>query len=132
MLTATFTAKPQGFLQEPIKPTSNKTSNSSTTIIARTRDVMTILSSIIPKLHLVLVDNERIANAASSISSNVVAPTFRSKAFPTNVDDRFLELLYQLTKITQAAKFWRKDLSDMLNDHRLFNSPVNFVQERWM
>jgi hypothetical protein len=132
MLTATFTAKPQGFLQEPAKPASEKTSNSSAAIIARTGDVMTILASIVPKLHLVLADNERIANAASSISSNVVGPTFRSKTFPANVDGRFLELLYQLTRIPQAAKFWRKDLSDILNDYRLFNSPVNLVQERWM
>ncbi len=132
MLTATFTAKPQGFLQEPAKPASGKTSNSSTAIIARTGDVMTILSSILPKLHLVLSDNERIANAASSISSNVVGPIFRSKAFPANVDGRFLELLYQLTRIPQAAKIWRKDLSDVLNDHRIFNSPVNLVQDHWM
>lgn len=130
LLTATFTTRPQGFLQEattaPIK------THSSTATIARARDLMSILTSIIPKLQLILPDNERIANAASSISTNVVAPALKAKAFPSNIDSRFLDVLFQLTRVSQAGKFWRKDVSDALNDLRFFNTPLDLVQEGWM
>jgi hypothetical protein len=130
LLIATFTTRPQGLFQEATTAPIN--SHSSAATIARAGDLMGILASVIPKLPLILPDNERIANAANSISTNIVAPAFKAKAFPTNIDAKFLALLFNLTRVSQAGKFWRKDVSDALNDSRFFNSPLDLVQERWM
>lgn len=130
LLTATFTTRPQGFIQEAVKAPAS--SHSSAVTIARAGDIMSILASIIPKIQLVLADNERIANAASSISTNIIAPVFKAKTFPTNIDNRFLDVLLQLARVSPAGKFWRKDVSDALNDPRFFNTPLELVQGRWM
>ena len=92
---------------------------------------MVVLASIVPKLQLVLMDNERISTAAGSISANVIAPTIRAKAFPTNVNSTFLALLFHLTKLPQASKYWRRDVSDALNDARFFCTPSSLVCESW-
>jgi len=130
MLTATFTTRPQGSLQDPIvTPTSP---HKSAVMIAQAGDFLGILTSVMPKLQLVLADGDRIGNAANSISSNVIAPAFKARVFPTNIDIRFLNVLYQMTRVSQAGKFWRKDVSDALNDARFFNTELDLVRQRWM
>jgi hypothetical protein len=122
-----------GFLQEPKQlpsaPRQRVLSNGH--ISTSPTDFISILSSAVPRLQLILTDNERINAAAISISTNVIGPTIRAKAFPTNVDAAFLELLLNLTKIPQGSKAWRKDITDALNDSRFFNTPVDLVQTHW-
>jgi hypothetical protein len=134
MLTATFTTRPMGFLQEPSQPiASNKergTTNGNTSK-ASPKDFISILASVVPRLQLVLTDNERVGAAASSISTSVIGPTIRAKTFPSNIDKSFLDLLYQLTKLPQGAKAWKKDVADALNDARFFTMPIDLVQDLW-
>lgn len=92
---------------------------------------MSILASVVPRLQLILADNERISTAATSISTSVTGPTIRAKTFPSNVDSSFLDLLYQLTKLPQGAKAWKKDVTDALNDARFFTMPIELVEARW-
>jgi hypothetical protein len=126
-----------GFLQEPKQPISNSDSKPRPRVTSNghpsssSRDFISILASAVPRLQLILTDNERINAAATSISTNVTGPTIRSKAFPTNVDESFLELLYNLTNLTQGSKAWRKDVTDALNDARFFTTPVELVQKHW-
>jgi hypothetical protein len=86
---------------------------------------------VVPRLQLILTENERIGTAVSSISTNVTGPTIRAKAFPSNIDKAFLDLLLQLTKLSQGAKSWKKDVADALNDARFFAMPIDLVQDRW-
>jgi hypothetical protein len=122
-----------GFLQEPkqtLKPRRSVISNGHSG--NQPRDFVSILASAVPKLQLILIDNERINAAALSISTNVTGPTIRAKAFPTNVDESFLELLYNLTKLSQGSKAWKKDVTDALNDARIFTTPADLVQSHWV
>jgi hypothetical protein len=129
LLTATFTTRPQGFFQDaaPSSPSSKGTSRTP----VRSPNLLSILTTIAPKLPLILVDNERVSTASSSISVHVVAPTIRSKSFPTNTSPTFLTLLLRLTKLPQASKFWRKDVTDALNDPRFFLTPIDVVKDYW-
>lgn len=67
----------------------------------------------------------------NSITANVTGPTLRAKSFPSNIDINFLNVLHQLTKVSQAARYWKKDVSDALNDSRFFTMPLELVQARW-
>jgi hypothetical protein len=124
-----------GFLQEASQPTSSTkdraTTNGNANKLPGSKDFISILASVVPRLQLILTDNERVGSAASSISISVTGPTIRAKTFPSNIDKAFLDLLYQLTKLPQGAKAWKKDVIDALNDARFFTMPIELVQDRW-
>lgn len=134
MLTATFTTRPVGFLQEPSQTPSAKdrsVANGNSSKSPSPRDFVSILASVVPRLQLILTDNERVGAAATSISTSVTGPTIRAKTFPSNIDRPFLDLLYQLTKLPHGAKAWKKDVTDALNDARFFTMPNELVEGRW-
>lgn len=124
-----------GFLQEPKQQVPNSkaraTPNGQDADPAKSRDFVSILAAAVPRLQLILTDNERINAASNSISINVTGPTIRAKSFPTNIDAVFLDLLQALTKLPQGTKSWRKDVTDALNDARLFNTPEELVKSHW-
>jgi hypothetical protein len=124
-----------GFLQEPSQISIIEKGSSSTNggnSLKRSVDVVTILTSIIPALPLILVDPDRVAGTATSISTNIVGPTFRSKAFPENVSRSILDLLYQLTRVAQSNKTWKKDIADAFNDPRFFSTPLPLITSSWL
>ncbi|KIW02889.1 uncharacterized protein PV09_05939 [Verruconis gallopava] len=131
LLTATFTALgPAGFLQDSgsVPITKGRSSSNGSTAISKQQDFALTLASVVSKLPIILNDNERISIATNIVSSNVIAPALRAKAFPRNIDQSFLELLLQLTKISQGAKAWRKDVLDALNDPKFFAIPADLSQ----
>jgi hypothetical protein len=129
LLTATFTTRPMGFLQEPSQPNAAQTQGQG---LSNNIDFLSALAIVIPQLKLILVDNDRVQSAINSITANVTGPTIRAKAFPSNIDKRFLAVLEQLTKVPQALKLWKKDVGDALNDNRFFTMPLDHIQESWM
>jgi hypothetical protein len=116
-----------GFLQEPSQNNAPQSQGAGSST-----DFLSALAVVIPQLKLILVDNDRVQNAINSITANVTGPTIRAKAFPSNIDQRFLAMLEQLTKVPQAAKLWKKDVGDALNDSRFFTMPLDRIQESWM
>src|ERR1700712_1123159 len=84
--------------------------------------VVAILASIAPNLPKILVEPDRVLNAANTISASVIGPTFKSKSFPENVSKSTLVLISQLARLPNAQKSWRKDLGDAFNDSRFFAS----------
>lgn len=115
-----------GFLQDVSQTSPAEKSN------GRSSDIITILGSIVPHLQAILGDNDRIFNATTSISTNVIGPTFRAKSFPENVSKQFLVLLYQMTRVAQTSKNWKKDVSDSFNDARFFQFPATVGKESWL
>ncbi|KAI4259569.1 MAG: hypothetical protein L6R42_004511, partial [Xanthoria sp. 1 TBL-2021] len=124
-LAATFTIKPLNVNVEypsartqklPDHPT--QADRSQTT--PADDDIIIILAMIFPGISKVLVDSDRIVAAANTVSAQVIVPTIRSKSFPQNVTLTFLELFGFLTRIPEASKGWKKDISDAFNDPRLF------------
>lgn len=95
-------------------------------------NLIEILVIIVPKLRKVLIEQERVLAAASTISTNLIGPTFRSKAFPQNVSSCLLDLFYQLTRIQNSQKVWKKDLSDAFNDPKFFTFSVSLVKKNWV
>lgn len=98
----------------------------------RASDVVAILTSVVPTLPIVLSDTDRVTKTVSDISTSVIGPTFRAKAFPENVSANTLDLLYQLTKVAQGSKLLKKDIYDAFNDSKFFNTPVNLIRDSWL
>jgi len=95
-------------------------------------DLLPILNALLPKLPLILVDTDRIGNVITSIAANLIGPVLRAKSFPDNLTADFLSLLQQLTRTSQAAKTWRKDVLDALADLRFFATPVTLIKTHWL
>jgi len=120
-----------GFL-ENVSDNDERPSSSPSKSLARADDVVGILASIAPNLPKILVENDRILSAANTISTSVIGPTFKSKAFPDNVSKSTLELLYGLSRLSIPQKTWRKDLGDAFNDTKFFGSSVSLVESDWL
>lgn len=93
---------------------------------------MGILAAIAPNLPKVLVEPDRILAAANTISASVIGPTFKSKSFPDNVSKSSLVLLYQLSRLPNTQKTWRKDIGDAFNDAKFFGHAVSLVESDWL
>lgn len=91
-----------------------------------------ILASIAPNIQKILVDSDRISTFATTISTQVVAPTFRSKWYPENVTISLLELLQTMGRIPEASKFWKKDIAEAFNDPRFLATRLNLVEGGWL
>jgi hypothetical protein len=98
----------------------------------KSEDIVTILASITPSLPKILVEPDRVLNAANTISSSVIGPTFRSKSFPENVSKSTLELLYHVSRLPNTQKTWKKDLAEAFNDARFFSNSVSLVASDWL
>lgn len=94
--------------------------------------MLSILTSSLPAFLTALGETDRITNAISNISTNVIAPTLRSRLFPNNVNQTVLDLLQQISKISAGSKIWKKDITDAFNDPRFFGSRIDLVKSGWM
>jgi hypothetical protein len=135
LLTATFTTKPMGF-SEGTGPAFEKPTQlddrSGPRPQNRAEDIVGILASITPSLPKVLMESDRVLTAANTISTSVIGPTFRSKSFPENVSKSVLILLYQITRLQNTQKSWKKDLGDAFNDARFFSNPLTLLESDWL
>ncbi|KAH8815002.1 Dopey, N-terminal-domain-containing protein [Xylogone sp. PMI_703] len=134
LLTAIFTTRPMGFADISTDKLTEKEERSSTSphISGRSDDVVTILALITPNLPKILVDSDRVLSAATTISSSVVGPVFKSKSFPENISKSTLVLLYELSRLPNTQKLWRKDLADAFNDGRFFSNTISLVESDWL
>ncbi|KAG9233240.1 Dopey, N-terminal-domain-containing protein [Amylocarpus encephaloides] len=130
LLTAMFTTRPMGFSDSAFE--GDEKSSATTRPLARSDDVVGILASIAPNLPKVLVEPDRVLAASNTISTSVIGPTFKSKAFPDNVSKSTLVLLYQLSRLPNNQKAWKKDLGDAFVDPKFFSSPVSLIQSDWL
>ncbi|KAM0274902.1 hypothetical protein ACHAQH_007754 [Verticillium albo-atrum] len=135
LLTAIFTTKPMSFADatsdkgEKSRDISRRTTMTS---LDRAEDVVAILASIVPNLPKVLVENDRVLSAASTIAANVIGPAFRAKAFPDTVTHNTLELLQELARLPNNQKTWKKDVGDAFNDGRFFGTGLTLIQSDWL
>ena len=120
-----------GFSENPYEQ-DDRPSNAHTRSGARSDDVVGILADIAPNLPKILVETDRIVSAANTISASVIGPTFKSKSFPDNISKSSLVLLYQLARLPNTQKSWRKDLGDAFNDPRFFGNAVALVESDWL
>ncbi|KAL9096355.1 MAG: hypothetical protein Q9165_001352 [Trypethelium subeluteriae] len=95
-------------------------------------DVVDILATTIPKLGLILETNDRIAAVGNSICTSVLNPVFRSRNFPENVTRATLDLLYQLSRILQSSKSWKREANEAFNDPKFLATPFDLIELGWM
>lgn len=99
---------------------------------ADARDVVGILASVVPNLAKVLPEPDRVLSAAGTISTNVIAPTLRTKTFPDSVTRHTLRLLHELSRLPNNQKSWKKDVGDAFNDGRFFGMDLSLVTDDWL
>jgi hypothetical protein len=68
----------------------------------------------------------------TSISTQIVAPTIRSRNWPQTVTPDLLLLLQQICKIPNSSKTWKKDILDAFNDPRFFQSSPTTQANHWL
>ena len=95
---------------------------------ASSEGLIPVLASITPNLSKILVDSDRITSIATTISTQIITPTFRSKSFPENISRHVLELVNGLSKVPEAAKFWRKDVLEAFSDSKFFSISFDLVE----
>ncbi|KAI1779804.1 putative regulator of reproduction dopa [Hypoxylon cercidicola] len=135
LLTAIFTTRPASFTDGASASQSDKSKAGEYHHVSpadRADDVVGILSSIVPNLPKILVEQDRVLTAAGAISTNVIGPSIRSKAFPDTISKGTLTLLQELTRLPGNQKTWKKDIGDAFNDSRFFSSSVALVQSDWL
>lgn len=141
LLTAIFTTKPLGFSQETpqaVNPekvsldTRTTAQNPEIRFQASSDDIVTILQDVIPNLPKILLDQDRIVATAAAISTNVIAPSFRSRSFPHNVSKSTLNVLHGISRLPAAHKSWKKDISDGFYDPKFFSTSLDLVETGWL
>ncbi|KAK1240918.1 hypothetical protein MKX07_006351 [Trichoderma sp. CBMAI-0711] len=140
LLTALFTTRPT--FADPAS--SNGASGTKTVkgelerrgtfpaAVERSDDVVAILASVVPNLPKILLEPDRVLSAAGTISTNVIGPTFRSKAFPDSVTASTLKLLHELSRLQNNQRSWKKDVGDAFNDSKFFAMNLTLVQNDWL
>lgn len=124
-----------GYAQDATHSASNGKTvplTNSTRAQKRASDIVVILTSIVPNLPIILADTDRVTKVVSDISTSVIGPTFKAKAFPDNVSASTLDLLYQLTKVAQGSKLLKKDIYEAFNDPKFFNTSLDLIQDAWL
>ncbi|KAK1636936.1 Dopey, N-terminal-domain-containing protein [Colletotrichum phormii] len=140
LLTAIFTTKPLTFSDTAPNDKSEKNRDgirraptiALVSVLDRAEDVVAILASIVPNLPKILVETDRVLSAAGTISTNVINPAFRAKAFPDTVSKNTLVLLQELSRLPNNQKTWKKDVGDAFNDARFFSSSIELVRSDWL
>ncbi|KAL5121071.1 hypothetical protein ACEQ8H_000922 [Pleosporales sp. CAS-2024a] len=135
VLTAIFTTRSMGYVQNTDANSADQTSTTSTNGTCaqqQSSDVVTILVPIIPKLSLILSENDRVAKVVSDMSASIIGPSFKAKTFPENVSRSLLDLLQSLMQVAQNNKLLKKDVSDAFNDPKFFNTPLPLLREAWL
>ena len=139
LLAATFTIKPLAFPQDVPLSTNEEKGHHHPSDIPELRrpdnldDVVAIIASILPNISKILVDADRITAATVTISTQVLAPTFRWKTFPRNITESLLDIMKTMSRIPEASRIWRKDVAEAFNDPRFFHTnSLDLVWDGWM
>lgn len=152
LLTALFTTRPvtsydnnnssnanNGGSEKPRQRLGSAASAGSSAAVPKNRnpqeradDVVGILSSIVPNLPKILVENDRVLSAATSISTSVIGPALRAKSFPDTFAQGTLVLLQELSRLPGNQRTWKRDVTEAFNDSRFFGSSVSLVQNDWL
>ena len=97
-----------------------------------TENVVDILAAIVPDLSKFMGDADKLTIIVTTISTHIIIPAIRSKLFPKNVDQSFLDLLIALSRVPEGAKTWRKDIGEIFQDSRFICSrTLHLWEDGW-
>ncbi|KAL5535972.1 hypothetical protein ACEPAF_4066 [Sanghuangporus sanghuang] len=75
---------------------------------------------VLPNLRRFLVESDKITAACNNIVYYVLNPALRSKSGITDIDDIYIAIMEQMSKIPAALKSWRSPATDIFNDAKFF------------
>lgn len=129
LLTAIFTIKLQSSSREK---TAGPSIPSGLAAGMGSDNVEETLHENFAALSALLDDPDRLIAVVVNVVSNVIAPMFRSRQFPQNLTTTTLSLLLKISRIPNATKAWKKELTDSFNDPRFFCSQMPIVKVGWL
>ncbi|KAK1810988.1 hypothetical protein LTR12_014661 [Friedmanniomyces endolithicus] len=134
LLAATFTTLSPDHFAESFRDEMSKNGSPSTgaTGVIDRMDVLSVLRRAVSDLDTVLDSPDRIATVITSMSNSVLSPAFNAKTFPSSVSVGHLTLLLAMANRAPTSKAWRKEVTEAFNNPRLFTSPVDLLQKRWL
>ncbi|ERF71802.1 hypothetical protein EPUS_01717 [Endocarpon pusillum Z07020] len=123
LLTAIFTIKPQSSSRE--KTSVDFAGFGSDTVEQALDQNFAAVSAL-------LEESDRLVPVITHMVSNIITPLFRSRQFPQIMTLTSLNLLLKISKIQNASKAWKKELTDSFNDPKFFSSPLSIVKDGWL
>ncbi|PHH86716.1 hypothetical protein CDD83_9857 [Cordyceps sp. RAO-2017] len=137
LLAALFTTRPMTFAEAngaTERSGKDNTGRRSTLSSAAegSDNVVSVLASIVPKLPKILLENERVLSAAATMSTHVIGPALRSRAFPETMSQKVMRLLAELSRLPNNQKTWKKDVGDAFYDGRFFGTRLELVGSDWL
>jgi hypothetical protein len=131
LLAATFTTKP-AILLDVTSDAGKKGQKGGQGGSGAGLDLFTALVQVIPQLKLILPEQDRLQSAINSVTANVTGPSIRARSFPSNIDSRVTRVLEQLTRIPQAGRLWKKDVTDAFTDSKFFSMSLASINSGWL
>lgn len=128
LFTAIFTIRPAGLdstAQRMAEPAISRKSE------LQAGNAIHILCESLPVIGNALGDQDRLNNTLAGVALHITGPALRSKQFPQSINMDILRLLLLLAKSQPNNKTWKKDVLDVLNDGKFFQSPAPLA-EGWL
>lgn len=129
LFTAIFTIRPTG-LDSSLQGASDSISGRKGTMQAG--NAIHILSECLPVIGNALGDQDKLNNTLTGVAVHITGPALRSKQFPQSVNIDILQLILLMAKSQPNSKIWKKDLLDLFNDGRFFQSPASLADRGWL
>ena len=118
LLAAIFTSRPSSIINDPSDGTGS----------IQGPGIVDTLTTILPRLHVIVQENDRQLNIVTNISRNIFEPVLHSKSFPENLAQSYVDLLLKIARISSSTKVWRKDVAEIYNHARLFSCKFDLVR----
>lgn len=135
LFMAIFTIRPAGLdstsqrLPEPMPvPTTSGSRKSE----MQAGNAIHVLCESLPTIGNALGDLDRLNSTLSGIAVHITGPALRSKQFPLTVDNDILRLVLLMAKSQPNNKTWKKDVLEVFNDGKFFQSPASIAEEGWI
>ncbi|KAJ9608190.1 hypothetical protein H2200_007178 [Cladophialophora chaetospira] len=136
LFTAIFTIRPAGL--DATSPQSLDQMGSKVPVVTRSRNPLAAVSAIevlceaLPTISNALGDQDRLSVALSGIATHVLGPALRSKQFPQNLSLNILQLVLLMAKYQPNNKTWKKDVLEVINDNKFFQSNTALIEAGWL
>ncbi|KAK3620077.1 hypothetical protein LTR56_023615 [Elasticomyces elasticus] len=130
LLAALFTTMSSGVFAETQESPRHAHANPAVAMVSM--DALSVLHRAVEDLDTILDSPDRVTAVITNIQNSVLSPMIHGKTFPRGMSPEHLNLQLAITRKAPMSKTWKKDVSDALNDPRLFTSSHDLMQSHWL
>ncbi|EJC98757.1 uncharacterized protein FOMMEDRAFT_170958 [Fomitiporia mediterranea MF3/22] len=103
-------------------PSSDESAQKSPVLDLTDRINQYLAVDVLPNLRRFLIENDKILAACNNIVYYVLNPVLRSRSSRiADIDDIYITIIEQMSKIPAAVKSWRSPAVDIFNDNKFFS-----------